>query len=94
MEKQADSLVVKIDAESNKIVDSIPVGGQPGQVRVVGDSVFVTSVTNKTLSRIDARTGELTTSGEYAAGAGIAVGDDWLWVASERRDVVTRVSPN
>ncbi len=85
--------VVKIDAESNRIVDSIPVGGQPGQVRVLGDAVFVTSMTNKTLSRIDARTGELTTSGEYAAGPGIAVGDDWLWVASERRDVVTRVSP-
>ena len=85
--------VVKIDAESNKMVASIPVGGQPGRVRVLGDAVFVTSVTNKTLSRIDTRTGELTTSGEYAAGPGIAVGGDWLWVVSERRDVVTRVSP-
>jgi YVTN family beta-propeller protein len=53
----------------------------------------VTSVKNQTLSRIDARTGELTTSGEYAAGQGVALGGDWVWVVSERRNIVTRVSP-
>jgi len=48
---------------------------------------------NKTLTRIDARTGEVMTSGEHAAGPSIAAAGDQLWVASESRAEVTRVSP-
>jgi streptogramin lyase len=85
--------VVSIDADRNDVVGSVPVGELPGQIRVVDDGVFVTSVTDKTLTRIDARTGEVKTSGEHAAGAGLAAAGDQLWVASESRAEVTRVSP-
>jgi DNA-binding beta-propeller fold protein YncE len=86
--------LVEIDPATNEVVDSIGVGAQPGQVRVLGGNVFVTSVKNKTLSRIEARTGAVRTSGEHAAGPGIAAAGDHLWVGSETRSEVTRVSPN
>jgi streptogramin lyase len=85
--------IVEIDAATNKVVDSTVVGGEPGQVRVLAGGVFVTSVKNTTLTRIDARTGDVTTSGEHAAGRGVAADGDQLWVGSESRAEVTRVNP-
>jgi len=58
--------VRKIDAETNEIVDVIPVG-RPGQVRVVGEYVLVSSETDQTLTRVAADTGEVTTSGASGA---------------------------
>jgi DNA-binding SARP family transcriptional activator/outer membrane protein assembly factor BamB len=86
--------IVKIDAASNRIVDSIEVGPEPGQVRVVDGDVFVSSVRDKTLSRIDADTGEVLTSGEHAVGPGIAAAGGQLWVGSESRAELTRVNPD
>jgi DNA-binding SARP family transcriptional activator/streptogramin lyase len=85
--------VVAIDPASDEIVDSIVVGAEPGQVRVLGDGVYVTSVVDKTLTRIDVRSGEVATSGEHAAGLGVAAAGDQLWVASETRSELTRVNP-
>ncbi|HYI75457.1 MAG TPA: hypothetical protein VEW90_09310 [Gaiellaceae bacterium] len=59
--------VRKIDAETNEIVDVIPVGRDPGQVRVVGEYVLVSSETDQTLTRVAADTGEVTTSGASGA---------------------------
>jgi DNA-binding SARP family transcriptional activator/streptogramin lyase len=85
--------IVEIDPATNRVVDSIVVGGEPGQVRLLAGGVFVTSVKNETLARIDVRTGDVTTSGEHAAGPGIAAAGDQLWVGSESRAEVTRVDP-
>jgi DNA-binding SARP family transcriptional activator/streptogramin lyase len=86
--------LVKIDPGTNEIVDSIEVGRDPGQVRVLDGAVFVTSWAENTLSRIDTSSGEVTTSGEHAAGPGIAAAGGQLWVGSESRAEVTRVSPS
>lgn len=85
--------VVELDPEGNEVVASIVVGGQPGQIRIAEGSVFVTSIVNKTLTRIDAESGEVTTSGEHAAGPGLAAAGDQIWVGSESRSEVTHVSP-
>jgi class 3 adenylate cyclase/streptogramin lyase len=85
--------VVKIDAESNEIVDVIPVGRNPGEVRVVGDYVFVSSEADKTLARIDARTGEVTTSGASGADGGLAAaGDRFVWATSLSQSRVSRTN--
>ena len=86
-----DSLV-KIDVRNNEVVDVIPVGRDPGQVEVVGDYVFVTSERDGTLHRLDVRSGELVTSGSLEAGGPLAAAGDFLWVTSEARREVTRVS--
>jgi len=88
---KAESLV-KIDADTNKIVDVTPVGRSPREVEVVGDYAFVASETDGTLTRVDSRTGAVTNSGQYDASDGLAgEGDEWLWVASVSRQQVERV---
>ena len=84
--------LVKIEAETNEIVDVIPVGRSPGEVEIVGDYVFVASRDDATLSRLDTRTGTLTNSGRYSADGSIASqGDLWLWVASGSRHELSQV---
>jgi DNA-binding beta-propeller fold protein YncE len=84
--------LVKIDAGTNEIVDVVPVGRSPGEVEIVGDYVFVATVEDGTLFRVDTRTADLTYSGRYSADGSIArQGDAWLWVASERRGEVSQV---
>jgi len=84
--------LVKIDPETNEIVDVIPVGENPGQVETVGGHVFVAGHDDGTLTRVDMRSGEVTTSGRHDAGGSIAsAGDQSLWVASPSRAEVVRV---
>ncbi|MGZ8694534.1 MAG: BTAD domain-containing putative transcriptional regulator [Gaiellaceae bacterium] len=86
-----DSLV-KIDVETNEVAGVVPVGAAPGQVRVVGPYVFASSETDKTLSRIEAKTDRVATSGASGADSGLArAGDEFLWVASVSRAEVSLV---
>ena len=85
--------LVKIDVETNEIVDVIPVGRTPGEVAVVGDYVVVSSEQDATLTRIDAGSRETTTSGTSGADMGLAaVGEKFAWVVSLQQDRVTRVN--
>jgi YVTN family beta-propeller protein len=84
----AESLV-KIDVETGKIVDVIPVGRSPREVEVVGDYVFVASE-DGWVTRVDSHTGAVKKSGQYEASDGLAgEGDEQLWVASTDREQVT-----
>jgi DNA-binding SARP family transcriptional activator len=84
--------LVKIDAETNEIVDVIPVGRRPGEVAVVGDYVVVSSEEDATLTRVDIESGEATTSGASGADMGLAaMGDLFVWAVSLQQDRVTRV---
>ena len=84
--------LLKIDAETNEIVDVIPVGRNTGLVRVVGEYVFVSSEADQTLTRITADTGEVTTSGASGADGGLAAaGERFVWATSLSRARVSRV---
>jgi YVTN family beta-propeller protein len=84
--------LVKIDTETNEIVDVIPVGRSPEEVVVVGEYVVVASNDDATLTRVDIRTGETTTSGASGADMGLAGdGNRYVWVVSLQQDRVTRV---
>jgi DNA-binding SARP family transcriptional activator/DNA-binding beta-propeller fold protein YncE len=85
--------LVKIDAETNEVVDVIPVGRTPGEVAVVGDYVVVSSEQDATLTRVDAESGETTTSGASGADMGLAAASDrFAWVVSLQQDRVIRVN--
>ena len=87
----ANSLV-KIDAATNEIVDVVEVGGDPGQVEVVGGYVFVAGQEDGTISRIELSSGELTTSGRFDATGSIgAEGASALWSVSTAGDEVTQI---
>jgi YVTN family beta-propeller protein len=86
-----DSLV-KINLESDKIVDVVPVGRIPNEIEIVGRYVFAASEGDGTLTRVDTRTGAVVTSGKFDASGGLAAdGAERVWVASVGRRQVTSV---
>lgn len=86
-----DSLV-KINLESGKVVDVVPVGRIPGDIAIVGRYVFAASEGDGTLTRVDTRTGAVVRSGKYDASGGLAAeGAKRVWVASVGRGQVTLV---
>ena len=86
-----DSLV-KIDARTNKIVDVISVGQQPGPLAIVGPYLFASSAKDNTLSRIDRESGDVVTKGGFARPRGLAAdGPSLVWVVNEGRHEVVRL---
>jgi YVTN family beta-propeller protein len=86
-----DSLV-KVDLESDKIVDVVPVGRIPREIEIVGQYVFAVSEGDGTLTRVDTRTGAVVSSGKFDASDGLAAeGAKRVWVASVGRRQVTLV---
>jgi len=84
--------LVKIDLESGKIVDVVPVGRDPAAIEIVGRYVFAASEDDGTLTRVDTRTGAVVNSGKYDATGGLAAeGAKRVWVASIGRGQVTAV---
>jgi YVTN family beta-propeller protein len=78
--------LVKIDLESGKVVDLVPVGSDPTETEIVGRYVFVSSEDDGTLTRVDTRTGAVVSSGKYDATGGLAAeGAKRVWVASSRQ---------
>src|SRR5262245_50846404 len=75
--------LVKIDLESGKIVDVVPVGRDPAAIEIVGRYVFAASEDDGTLVRVDTRTRAVVNSGKYDATGDLAAeGAKRLWVAS------------
>lgn len=76
--------VLRVDPETNRVVDRIPVGS-PTSVAFGHGSVWVTSAGRGTLSRVDPRTGEVAAEIEVGRGAvDVAVdeGSGAVWVAA------------
>jgi DNA-binding beta-propeller fold protein YncE len=73
----------------------IPVPGQPGAIAAGAGSVWVTSLAEDAVTRIDARTGQV--QGEPTEvgrdPAGVAVGQGGVWVANFEDDTVSRLDP-
>src|SRR5262249_24116562 len=91
----APNAIAKIDPETHKVVDVFPVGGAPGKPAVVGNYVFVGSDEDKTLSRIDIRSGEIDTVGTFRSPAGVAPGrSGTLWVGSSDTSQVLQIHAN
>ncbi len=77
-------VVLRVNLETNRVVDRIPVGSPTGVAYGHG-SVWVTSSGHGTLSRVDPRTGEVAAKIEVGRGAtDVAVdeGSGAVWVAS------------
>jgi len=73
----------------------IPVPGQPGAIAAGAGSIWVTSLAEDAVTRIDARSGQV--QGEPTRvgrdPAGVAVGEGKVWVANFEDDTVTRLDP-
>jgi YVTN family beta-propeller protein len=88
----APGSLVKIDLESGKVVDVVPVGRDPAAIEIVGRYVFASSEDDGTLTQVDTRTGAVVTSGKFDASSDLAAeGAKRVWVASIGRRQVTSV---
>jgi YVTN family beta-propeller protein len=84
--------VVRIDPESNTVVEVVPVGTWPDRVAVAGDYVFVVSIESDTVSRVDTTTGEVSTFGNLIHPLGVAAEDArTVWFGSRSSKDVVRI---
>jgi DNA-binding SARP family transcriptional activator/streptogramin lyase len=86
-----DSLV-RIDPETNEVVEVVPVGSWPEQLANAGRFVFAVNVDDGTVSRLDTSSGEVRTFAALETPVGIAAEDDkTVWVGSNTVPQVARV---
>ena len=86
--------VAVIDAKTNRVLESVPVGLRPGPVAVGLGSLWVGNIDDKSVSRIDLRTHDLVkTIPLVATPTAIAVGEGAVWVAHGLRGRITRIDP-
>jgi YVTN family beta-propeller protein len=88
----APNSLVRIGVASGEVEDVVPVGRDPGQVVMLGPYVFVASQEDKTLHRLDTRTGDVETSGAYATDGALVADGDFLWATSVSRAEVVRIN--
>lgn len=79
-----------IDPASNRLERSIAVGSYPEDLAVSGDSVWVANAGDHTVSRVDAGSGEVTTTkGLRGAPVSLTVKDETVWIAMSHFDQPT-----
>ncbi len=84
-----ENYVGRIDPESLRITQQIPVGGGPSAATDGGGSIWIANAADGTVSRIDRKRDEAVRITVGGAPAAVAYGGGSLWVAdSDSRDVV------
>lgn len=86
----ADS-VAQINAHNGRVEHSFAVGKTPTAVVVTPSATWVTSFDDRTVSRIDLRSGRETVVGSPSTPTGLAVGGDGVWVISTFDGTVERL---
>jgi len=86
----ADS-VAQIDAGSGRVRRSFPVGATPTGVAISPAAIWVTSFDDRTVSRIDVRSGQQKVVGSPSTPTGIATGGRGVWVISSFDGTVERL---
>jgi YVTN family beta-propeller protein len=80
-----------IDPDKNKVVDQIPVGARPGPLAAGAGAIWAANLDDKTLSRLDPRTGSVHLITLQRTPTGIAYGEGAVWVANGLLGTVQRV---
>lgn len=91
------NLVARMDPKSDKVAALIAVGKEPGNGLAIGfGSVWVPNCGDSTLTRIDVKTGVVTTTFPMtfaSSEGGIAVGAGSVWVLTDDRSTLARLDP-
>jgi DNA-binding SARP family transcriptional activator len=81
-----------IDPASNTLVRSTPVGEYPEDIVVDGESIWVANAGDHTVSRVDSRTGQVTsTKGLRGAPVALNVSGGVVWIAMSHDDQPTSI---
>jgi len=89
--------VTRIDPATNRIVDNIATGKRPCSGLAAGfGSVWVPNCGDKTVSRIDLKTGTVTATFPQTIGnseGGIAIGAGSFWMMADAKGALVRIDP-
>ncbi len=89
-----DDVVVRVDADTSRVVQRIAVGASPVELAAADDVVWVADSREPTVSRIDARTGrKLGTTTLRGPPGGLATGFGAVWVSIPSAGRVARLDP-
>lgn len=88
-----EGVVAKVDPATNRVVHRIAAGNSPGAIAAGFGALWVTSAVDRTLARIDLRSGRRTEIELGARPTAVAAGAGAVWVTSEEGNVVFRVDP-
>src|SRR5262245_40324334 len=83
-----------VDARTNTVTQSVPIGNGPQGLAVGGGSVWVANTPDGTVSRFDPGTGRIRKVAVGGSPTGVAYGDGELWVAAGRSGNVLRIDPS
>jgi YVTN family beta-propeller protein len=86
--------VAIIDPSTNRVVEAIPVGGQPSAIAAGAGGLWVANVEDRTLTRLDPATQEIVRRVPLeGTPTGVAAGPTGVWVAYGLAGSVARVGP-
>ena len=85
--------VLRLDPDSGRIVRRVPVAAGVGGLDVGLGAVWLVNRLSQSVTRLDVRTGALTSVAVGPDARGISVGEDAVWVGSFADDAVTRIDP-
>ena len=87
--------VAVIDVDSNRVVDTVPVGVRPGPVAVGGAAIWVGNLDDRSLSRIDPVTRDVVVNIPLPATPdAVTFGAGAVWVVNGRLGMLYRVDPS
>jgi YVTN family beta-propeller protein len=85
------SRVVRIDAQTGRVVREVEIPRGVQDLAVGRDAVWITNRASDTVTRLDVATGELELVPVGRAPSGVALGGGAVWVANEESSTVTRI---
>jgi YVTN family beta-propeller protein len=86
--------VSRIDPETNRVVESIPVGILPYDIAIDGDTLWVTDFDNELVVRVDTDEKQVVSRLEDFNGpTGIVLGAGSVWVLDHSADSLVRIDP-
>src|SRR4029453_13280046 len=80
-----------VDARTNTVTQSVPIGNGPQGVAFGGGAVWVANTPDGTVSRFDPGTGRIRKIAVGGSPTGVAYGDGEVWVAAGRSGNVLRI---
>ena len=87
----------KLDAKTNKVVATVPVGMRPCSGLAAGfGSIWVPNCMDKTVSRVDMKTNQVVATipvGPSASEGGLTASADSIWILTDAKGILSRIDP-
>lgn len=89
-----DEAVVRIDPQTNGIIDRIPLHASPNAMALKGDTLWVAHRNGEEVLRVDTKTKQIVARIPVHDPDSIAIGDDSVWVVGARAENLVRIDPD